>query len=398
MKHWNNDVPTSEPDFLRRHILENTRYDWDQSHILHGREPAPGDLVLTSNDYLSISKEPAIIEAEIAVLRDVGHGVPQSRVFSNHRDDVHRTFEKRIADFVGAEDAALTQSGYDANVGLIESIAVKGKPMYIDMFAHASLWKGCQSAGVTPIPFRHNSMRQLEKKITVGGPGTILLDAVYSTHGSLCPLAEAVEIASQNGCVLVVDETHSFGVQGQRGEGFTRSLGLQDRVHFQVIGLSKAFATRGGIVAGSKSSLNFFRDTSFPSIFSTQVMRHEVTGYDAALNVIQAQGQRRADLHARHAQFRDGVASIGYNVSLSDTQIVSIISGTETETIRFRDFIESRGLFGSVYCAPATPKNRALIRFTLNASVTVHDVNRALSILRHAFDDLGAAEWRSTRR
>lgn len=393
-------TPT-DPNFLYQHVeqyFECVRNSWGGSHILHGMQPTPDDVVLMSNDYLAIANDLRIIKAETQVLQDVGHGTPQSRVFNNHLDDSHRKFELRIANVLGTEDAVLCQSGYDANLGIVEAFATSSAPVYIDVFAHASLWKGCASAGVKPIPFQHNNIKHLSQQIEKSGPGIVIVDAVYSTNGSLCPLSEMVALVNTHGCAIIVDETHSFGVQGACGEGITKSLGLNADVHFQIVGLSKTFASRGGIVAGSKRNMEFFRYRSFPAIFSTQVMVHEVAGYDMALSIIQGASQRRRIVHERHKQFRNGLSDIGYNVSESQTQIVAIESGSDKETIRFRDYIQSRGLFGSVFCWPATPKNRALIRFTLNAAVTPTQIDKALSILSDAFTDMGAKDWKSTRR
>ena len=195
-----------------------------------------------------------------------------------------------------------------------------------------------------------------------------------------------------------VDETHSFGVQGPQERGLTADLGLIDFVHFQLVGLSKSFASRGGIAAGSNRNIKYLRGHSFPAIFSTQVMPHEVAGYNAALTLIQNADLQRTEIRNLHQAFVSEVARIGFNVSASDRQIVAIESGSERETIRFRDFTQRRGLFGSVYCWPATSKNRSLIRFTINSQLTMDEVQRASQILRTAFVELNAKDWQSTKR
>ncbi len=402
----NRDIPGDanaprDPDFLHDHVDEYYRErikEFKGNHILKGRMPRPWSIRLCTNDYLALAQDPRIIEAEAAVLRDQGHGEPVSRAFRSHHEDLQRGFEHRMAGMLGCEDAVLCQSGYNANVGLVQCFGSTGRPIYIDMRAHASLWEGIVSARAEGRPFRHNSAAHLQRQIEKFGPGLIIVDAVYSIDGSVCPLADIAAVAEANGCVLVVDETHSFGVQGENGEGLTRMLGLEDKVHFQVVGLSKAVASRGGVVAGSARNMEYFRFTSFPAIFSTQVMDHEIAGYDAALDIIRDEGWRREALHRNHAQLRDGLDALGYNVDASDTQIIAIESGLEPDTIRFRDALEERDVFGSVFCAPATPRNRSVIRFTMNCQISADQIERVLEVFAEVRGAVGMADWSSTRR
>lgn len=390
-----------DPDFLYQHVDEYYRErikEFKGNHILKGRMPRPWSIQLCTNDYLGLAHDPRVIEAESAVLREQGHGDPVSRAFRSHHEDRQRDFERRMAAIVGTEDAVLCQSGYNANVGLVQCFGATGRPVYIDMRAHASLWEGIVSARAEGRPFRHNSAAHLKRQIAKFGPGMIIVDAVYSIDGSRCPLAEIAQVAEAEGCVLVVDETHSFGVQGANGEGLTRSLGLEDKVHFQVVGMSKAVASRGGIVAGSDRNMEYFRYTSFPAIFSTQVMDHEIAGYNAALDVIESENWRRDKLHRNYATLRAGLDALGYNVDASDTQIVALESGLEIDTITFRDALEERDVFGSVFCAPATPRNRSVIRLTVNCQISDEQIARVLEVLDQVRGPVGMADWASTKR
>jgi CAI-1 autoinducer synthase len=143
-----------EPDFIRARINDyyiRRKVDlWQGRHPLQGRSPRVGDLKLRSNDYLCLAVHPHAIESEIAALRESGHGDSVSRVWIHHERDVIRDFEQRVAALLEAEDAVLCSSGYNANVGLVQSFAAKGAPVYLDMKAHISLHEGVISAGATP--------------------------------------------------------------------------------------------------------------------------------------------------------------------------------------------------------------------------------------------------------
>ncbi|MEL7487779.1 MAG: aminotransferase class I/II-fold pyridoxal phosphate-dependent enzyme, partial [Pseudomonadota bacterium] len=262
----------ANPDFLTAHILQNIE-EASGRHCakltLGDLRPAPGDVVMQSNDYLSLANDRRIAKAKADALLAEGHGDAISRVFAHHRDDAHRRFEKRIAKLTHADDAALVMSGYNANVGLVESFAAPGAPIYIDQRAHASLWSGVACGRARATPFRHNNVGDLEAKIAKFGPGLVIADSLYSTNGKIAPLHDIVSVAEAGGCVIVVDETHSFGTHGPDGAGIVVAEGLADRVHLRTAGLSKAMAARGGVVIGSARNIEYFRYEANAMIFST---------------------------------------------------------------------------------------------------------------------------------
>ncbi|HUJ76153.1 MAG TPA: aminotransferase class I/II-fold pyridoxal phosphate-dependent enzyme, partial [bacterium] len=265
-------------------------------------------------------------------------------------------------------------------------------------FAHVSLWDGVTSAGATPRPFKHNDPDSLEHMATRFGPGIVLVDAVYSTSGTIARLAELLAVAEKHGCVMVVDESHSLGVFGEHGEGLTAALGLADRVHFRTASLSKAFAGRGGIVAGAARDMEYFRYESRPAIFSSSVLDFEAAGFQATLEIVAAENERRMKLHANADYLRERLSALDYNVDASQCQIVSLVAGTEQQTLVLRDALESRGVFGSVFCAPATAKNRALIRFTVTCALGKEELDRVVAVCASIRDEVGMYEWASTRK
>ena len=371
---------------------------WQGRHPLQGRTPRPGDIQVRSNDYLCLAGHPHIIESEIAALRAGGHGDAVSRVWIHHERDIIREFEQRVAAFLQAEDAVLCSSGYTANVGLLQSFATRGSPVYLDMKAHISLHEGVVSAGARPFLFRHNDPASLDRLLATHGPGLVAVDALYSTDGDLAPLKEFVEICERYGAALIADETHSFGAQGPNGAGLVVAAGLAERVHFRTIGLSKAVASRGGIVACSRRNAEYFRYESLPAIFSTSVMQHEVAGYDAVLDVFESEDWRRDALHANHAYLKSGLDGLGYNVETSKTQIIALEAGDIQQTTMLRDALESRGVFGAIFFPPATPEKRCLIRFTVNCGLSRSELDRIVEVCADIRDEVGMAEWRSTRR
>ena len=389
--------PAFLADRVSGYFRNRVEGDWRGGHIMKGRQPGPNDLILSTNDYLSLSDHPQIMEAQVRALRENGRGILRSDVF-RQGDDALRRFETGLAALMGAGDAVTCQSGWNANVGLLQSIAGPETPVYIDMQAHTSLWEGILSAGATARPFKHNDPASLDRMAARHGPGVVAVDAVYSTSGEIAPLEGLADAAARHGCVMVVDESHSLGVFGPRGEGLTAQLGLSGQVHFRTASLSKAFAARGGIVAGSARNMEYFRFESRPAIFSSGILPQEAAGFLATLDVIVKEGWRREAL-AENAEFlRARLAALDYNVEASQCQIVSLVAGPEANTMVLRDALERHGIFGSVFCAPATAKNRSLIRFSVNASLTRGDLERIAAVCGAIRHEVGLYEWRSTKR
>ncbi|WP_310017760.1 alpha-hydroxyketone-type quorum-sensing autoinducer synthase [Microbacterium resistens] len=389
------------PDFVGARVEGFHRrlaLGWGGRHILRGRRPGDGDLLMQSNDYLSIADHAEIIGAQRSSLGTSGLGMMMSAQFLQDEDEPLRRLEALLADAVGFEAGILTQSGFAANVGLLQAIAGPGVPVYIDLLAHASLREGGRSAGAPAISVLHNNLSHLERQLAQNGPGVIVVDAIYSTDGSVSPLRETADLARRHGCVLVVDESHSLGVHGDHGEGLVAALGLTDSVHFLTASLAKAYCARAGFIACTARFREYFGMEALPAIFSSALLPHDLAGIGAAHGVVRDESWRRARLRGTTRRVRSGLRRLGYPINDDDEPIVALEVGTEADTIVVRDVLEANGIFGSVFCAPATATNRALIRLTLNAAMGDDDVDRFLTTLERVRPDLGVDSWSASRR
>lgn len=362
----------------------NRRFrDWKSGYaaanlIVVGSKPGPEAILLASNDYLSLARHPQIVRAMTEAVAATHSDVLMSTVYVQYLD-VQRQYEASVADYLGSEAAVLCQSGWTANDGAIQVLADSDTPVYIDIGAHASLWQGIQSAGAKPRPFRHNDPESLATIARRYGPGLIVADAVYSTTGDICPLRAFVEVAERYGCVLLLDESHSAGVRGPAGAGLAAELGLAERVHFRTFSLSKAFVGRGGIVAGPSHLMEYFRFVARPSVFSSAVLLHDVAAFSAALEIIRQDDWRREALKRKSDYLRRGLLATGWPIADNDAPIIALPGGTDERTVQLRDALETRNVFGAVFCAPSTPKNRALVRLTVNASVPESDLDAVIA-------------------
>lgn len=370
---------------------------WGGKPILHGSNPGSESIRLDGNDYLGIAGHPDIVRAQIASLQHSNESVIQSGVFLL---DAHpcRTLEASLAAWVGKEDGFVCQSGYSANVGLLQAIADEQTPVYLDSLAHTSLWEGARAARATAHAFRHNDPEHLSRMIERHGPGVVVVDSVYSTTGALCPLVRMVEVVEQHGCMILVDESHSLGTHGPQGAGLCAELGLTDRVHFITASLAKAFAGRAGFFTIPAAMRYYVLHNSYPNIFSSCLLPHEIAGLAATLEVIRGCDAERVRLHANTRRLRASLSAMGYPIHQGSQQIIALETGTEPATMVLRDHLEAHQIFGAIFCAPATSRNRAMVRLTLNAGLTGAEMDRIEQTAQILVPVLKPWEWPIARR
>ena len=371
--------------------------EWSGRFVTHGRPAGPDAVRLDGNDYLSVTGHPDIVKAQLDSLRHDREFVIQSGVF--HLDG-HPAgqLEDAIARWIGKDDGYICQSGYTANLGLIQVAADAQTPVYIDMLAHMSLWEGARASGAPIHPFRHNDPEHLAKMAARHGPGLVVVDSVYSTTGALCPLAAMVDVAERHDCMILVDESHSLGTHGPAGAGLCAQLRLTHRVHFITASLAKAFAGRAGFFTALPELRNYLMCHSFPGIFSSALLPHEIAGLRATLEVIRQADDARAKLHANTRRLRRSLTDMGYPIHQGSEQIISLEVGTEFDTLALRDHLEDRGVFGAVFCAPATSRNRAMVRLTLNAALTDAEMAHVETALREVLPMAQPWDWPIAKR
>jgi CAI-1 autoinducer synthase len=397
-------APAAEPGLSPhlRHRIETTfkerwEKEWGRKFVTHGVTPGPDSVRLDGNDYLSVTGHPQIVQAQLDALRCNSGFVVQSGVFQMD-GSAHSRFESALAGFVGKQGALLCQSGYTANLGLIQVIADAQTPVYLDSLAHMSLWEGVRAAGAPGHAFRHNDPEHLARMARRHGPGLVIVDSVYSTTGALCPLAEIVEVAEQHGCMILVDESHSLGTHGPEGRGLCAELNLTHRVHFITASLAKAFAGRAGFFTMPDELRPYLMCHSYPSIFSSCLLPHEVAGLAATLGVVQRSDQARRDLRRHTRRLRQSFSDLGYPIHHGSEQIIALEAGPEMDTLALRDALEKRGVFGAVFCAPATSRNRSMLRLTLNSTLTDADLSHVEAAAAEVAPLVKPWEWPIARR
>ena len=373
------------------------RDEWSGRFVTHGRAQRSDDVRLDGNDYLSITGHPDIVQAQLNSIRSDREFVLQSGVFQLEGNSAWQ-LERALCGWLGVDDGLLCQSGYTANLGLLQVVADPETPVYMDSLAHMSLWEGARAAKAPVYAFRHNDPAHLEKMTQRHGAGLVVVDSVYSTTGALCPLREIVDVAERSGSMILVDESHSAGTHGPAGAGLCALLGLTHRVQFITFSLAKAFAGRAGFFSMPAELRNYLMCHSLPSIFSSCLLPHEIAGLRATLEVVKRSDGARQKLLANTLRLRGSLSDLGYPIHQGSEQIISLEAGAEFDTLALRDALEGHGVIGAVFCAPATSRNRAMVRLTLNAGLTDAELSHVESAAKAVAKQVKPWDWPIARR
>ncbi len=227
-------------------------------------------LMLSSNSYLGLCDDPRLKQAAVDAMEKYGVGSGGSRLTTGSYE-IHQQLEKEIAAFKGTEAALVFNTGYMANVGVISAIAGRDWVIFSDRLNHASIIDGCRLSGAQVVVYKHGDSTDLEEKAQnhQGKRSLIVTDGLFSVDGDIAPLPEIVSVAKKHKMLLMVDDAHATGVLGKSGKGTAEHFGLQNAVDVQMGTLSKALASEGGFIAGSRDLIDYLVNKARSFIFST---------------------------------------------------------------------------------------------------------------------------------
>ncbi|GAB4187313.1 MAG: quorum-sensing autoinducer CAI-1 synthase [Wenzhouxiangellaceae bacterium] len=344
-------------------------------------------IALHQNDYLRLGNHPAVVKARSEANNATREDTFISSIYGGDSDECEQ-FRSEIARVMKAGDAMLITSGWAANVGLLESITPLFKPVYIDNYAHASLFDGIKLSVGKKVLVNHNDPEHLRERIAKSGPGIVVIDAVYSTDGSIGDIERYVEICEENDCIMVLDEAHSFGLFGNGG-GLAVELGLEDRIHFRTVSLNKALGGHGGLIAGDAEAMRLVRARCRSVIFSSATSSVSAAGHLAALNVLTTQTERAQRCMDSAQQLRERLNAHGIDTGDSVCQIVSIVFDSEAATCEFYERLRNDKILTSVFLYPATPKGMGLVRYSVHSEVQQWELDKTVECSVRAMREMG---------
>jgi 8-amino-7-oxononanoate synthase len=343
-------------------------------------------IMLGSNNYLGLTHHPKVLEAAALALRRYGSGCTGSR-FLNGTLDLHCRLEEALARFVGKEACLVFSTGYMANLGLVAGLVSRRDVVYLDKLDHASIVDGAQLSAGDVVRFNHGDLRDLERKLEAhpGRDALVMVDGVYSMEGNIADLHALLPLTKRHGAALAVDDAHAIGVLGPNGQGTAAHLGLTDDVELITGTFSKSLASIGGFVAASEDVVDYLKHHSRPLIFSASLPPASTAGTLAALEVLQAEPERRARLWANARRLQEGFRILGFDIGPTQTPIVPVLIGTLDRTFLFWRRLFDAGVFTNPVVPPAVPATECRLRTSVMATHTDQQIDACLE----AFERIG---------
>lgn len=347
-------------------------------------------LMLSSNSYLGLCTDERLKQAARDALERYGAGSGGSRLTTGSYE-IHQKLEEEIADFKGTPAALVFNTGYMANVGVISAIANHDWTIYSDRLNHASIIDGCRLSGARTVVYDHCDAEDLARRIK-NDPGKkcmIITDGLFSVDGDIAPLPSLAGIARQQGALLMVDEAHATGVLGPHGGGAADHFGMTEGIDISIGTLSKALASEGGFVAGSRALIDYLVNTARSFIFSTALPPATVAVSLAALDIVRTQPQRREALLAHSLWLRQSLREARFDVADHPTPIVSVVLGSTDLAVAFSEALMKQNIFVSAIRPPTVPPGTSRLRINLMATHDREDLKRALSCITDIGRELG---------
>ncbi len=362
--------------------------------IRSGLDAAEGRPVVDfgSNDYLGLAGDPRLTAAAADAALNSGWGAGASPVVSG-RGELHERLEQRLAEFEGTEAALVFNTGFAANAGVVPALAEAGDCLYADAKNHASLIDGCRLASAERRVYQHNDLDDLAGLLEADAGRfrrrLILTDSLFSMDGDFAPLAGLGELAERHDAMLLVDEAHATGVWGPGGRGaveeaVSESPRLESQVAVRTGTLSKAFGSAGGFVAGSRELIDWLYNRARPYVFSTAPPPAIAAASLAAIEIAQAEPQRRERVRASSAWLREQLAAAGWDCGQSTSQIVPILLGEPDRAMELSAGLAAAGLFVPAIRPPSVPVGESLLRVSVSARHTDEELGRLVEALGSA--------------
>jgi 8-amino-7-oxononanoate synthase len=341
-------------------------------------------IMLGSNNYLGLTDNPYVMEKAAEAIAKYGTGCTGSR-FLNGTLDLHIELEDRLARFLGREKVITFSTGFQANLGVISTLAGRGDIIYADRSDHASIVDGSRLSHARVLRYRHNDtghLRQLLESNTDHG-ALIVTDGVFSMEGDIAYIPQLADLADEFGARLLVDDAHGIGAMGAHGRGTAEHLGCEDRVDILVGTFSKSFACIGGLAAGQEHVIDYVQHTARTMIFSASLPPAAVATVLAALDILEREPELVGKTHIAADRARTGLAEMGFDVGRSEAPIVPVMIGDDILTFRIWKDLYQQGVFTNPVISPAVPQDQAMLRTSYMASHTDDMIDRALDVFEN---------------
>ena len=341
-------------------------------------------LLFGTNNYLGLTFDETCIAASVRSVHDGGTGTTGSRIANGTYSD-HALLEHRIAEFYGKRAAMIFTTGYQANLGLISTVAARGDHLLIDADSHASIYDACKLSSAEVIRFRHNDPEDLARRLgrLKGHTGNriIVTEGIFSMLGDSAPLREIAAVKREMGATLIVDEAHSLGTRGKNGRGVCEDAGVENEADFIVGTFSKSLGAIGGFAVSDLPDFDLLRIVCRPYMFTASLPPAVVGSVTAALSRISTDESLGARVRFNSIRLYRALKLAGFEVGPEPNAIVALKMTDKETAVQFWNRLIDRGVYANLALPPATPGSLSLIRCSISAAHTEAQIDRALSAM-----------------
>jgi 7-keto-8-aminopelargonate synthetase-like enzyme len=328
-------------------------------------------ILVGTYNYMGMTFDPDVIAAGQAALRDFGAGTTGSRVL-NGTYQGHREVEDALKDFYGTAHAMVFSTGYQANLGLMATIAGRGEYIVLDADSHASIYDGCAMGNADIVRFRHNNVEDLDKRLKrlpADAGKLVVLEGVYSMLGDIAPLKDMVRVAKDAGAMVVVDEAHGMGFFGENGRGVYEAAGVEADVDFVVGTFSKSVGTVGGFVVSNHPKFEVLRLMCRPYVFTASLPPAVVACAATSIRKLKHSHNKRQHLWENSRKLHAGLRARGFRLATADAEsaIIAVLMPDQETCARMWSALIELGVYVNMARPPATPAGMFLLRCSLCA-------------------------------
>lgn len=359
----------------------------DPEVIINGKKV----LMFGSNCYTGLVNDPRIKEAAIAATRKYGTGCAGSP-FLNGTLDLHKELEAKLAEYTGKEDVMVYSTGFEVNLGVVSTLTGREDYILWDEQDHASIIEGRRLSFSQQLKYKHNDMESLEKQLKKCDADKVKLivsDSVFSMEGDVANVKEIVRLAKQYNASVMIDEAHGIGVFGPGGRGVCHDQGVAADVDLIMGTFSKSFASLGGFIATNKEITNFLRHHSRSYIFTASITPASTAAALKALEIMQTEPERQENLWKLTRHALEGFRQAGFEIGNTSTPIIPLFIRDDFKTFTITRDLLDNGIFVNPVVSPAVAPTDTLIRFSLMATHSMEQVDRALETITRVFKKHG---------
>lgn len=350
-------------------------------------------LLLGTNNYLGLTYDPDVIAKAVKATELYGTGTTGSRI-ANGSYAGHKDLEQALAAYFNRKHGMVFSTGYQANLGMLSTLAGKDDHLILDADSHASIYDGARLGYAQVTRFRHNSPEDLDNRLRrlkdTPGDKVIVVEGIYSMLGDTAPLKEFAAVKrSYPDTYLVVDEAHSLGVLGENGRGLAEAAGVEADVDFVVGTFSKSLGGVGGFCVSDAEGFDILRVVTRPYMFTASLPPGVIAATLEALHQLQTRPALRRQLTENSHRLYHGLAALGFTVGPEPSPVVSTVMPSPEAAFAFWARLLHGGLYTNVSLPPATPKGLALLRSSVSAAHTPAQIDHAIAMFAEAGRELG---------